>query len=67
MYFIVDRTTRQLIRKSDPYVAFTKNAFSQPTKIGVVLLPGANGGSEWSPPAYSPKTHYVYVLGWTSS
>jgi alcohol dehydrogenase (cytochrome c) len=27
------------------------------------MLPGANGGSEWSPPAYSPKTHYVYVLG----
>lgn len=62
-YFIVDRTTGQLVRKSDPYVAFTKNAFSQPTKTGVVMLPGANGGSEWSPPAYSPKTHYVYVLG----
>jgi alcohol dehydrogenase (cytochrome c) len=62
-YFIVDRTTGKLIRKSDPYVAFTKNAFSQPTKTGVVMLPGANGGSEWSPPAYSPKTHYVYVLG----
>jgi outer membrane protein assembly factor BamB len=43
--------------------AFTKNAFSQPAKTGVVMLPGANGGSEWSPPAYSPKTHYVHVLG----
>jgi PQQ-dependent dehydrogenase (methanol/ethanol family) len=62
-YYIVDRTTGKLIRKSDPYVAFTKNAFSQPTKKGVDMLPGANGGSEWSPPAYSPKTHYVYVLG----
>jgi alcohol dehydrogenase (cytochrome c) len=37
--------------------------FSQPTKKGVVMLPGANGGAEWSPSAYSPLTHYVYVLG----
>jgi hypothetical protein len=51
-FFIVDRTTGKLIRKSDPYVAFTKNAFSQPTKT--VMLPGANGGSECSPRAYSP-------------
>ncbi len=27
------------------------------------VLPGANGGSEWSPPAYSPQTGYAYVLG----
>ena len=27
------------------------------------MLPGANGGAEWSPPAYSPKTHLVYILG----
>ncbi len=40
-YFIVDRTTGKLIRKSDPYVAFTKNAFSQPTKKGVDMLPAA--------------------------
>jgi glucose dehydrogenase len=26
------------------------------------MLPGANGGAEWSPPAYSPDTHDVYVL-----
>jgi len=36
---------------------------SQPTKEGVDMLPGANGGSEWSPPAYSPETHMAYVLG----
>jgi glucose dehydrogenase len=27
------------------------------------MLPGANGGSEWSAPAYSPETGYLYVLG----
>jgi alcohol dehydrogenase (cytochrome c) len=62
-FFIVDRETGKLIRKSDPYVAFSPNMFSQPTKKGVDMLPGANGGAEWSPPAYSPLTKYVYVLG----
>jgi glucose dehydrogenase len=27
------------------------------------MLPGANGGAEWSPAAWSPKTHFAYVLG----
>ena len=27
------------------------------------MLPGANGGSEWSPPAVNPKLGYMYVLG----
>jgi alcohol dehydrogenase (cytochrome c) len=62
-FFIVDRRNGKLIRKSDPYVRMSANMFSQPTKKGVVMLPGANGGAEWSPPAYSPDTHYVYVLG----
>jgi PQQ-dependent dehydrogenase (methanol/ethanol family) len=62
-YYIVNRTTGKLIRKSQKYVRFTSNAFSTPTKAGVDMLPGANGGAEWSPAAYSPQTHYVYVLG----
>jgi len=61
-FFILDRATGALIRKSDPYVTFSPNAFSQPTKAGVDMLPGANGGTEWSPPAYSPDTHMVYLL-----
>ena len=61
-FFIVDRRNGKLIRKSDGYVAMSKNMFSQPTAKGVVMLPGANGGAEWSPPAYSPETHYAYVL-----
>ncbi|HEX4152243.1 MAG TPA: PQQ-binding-like beta-propeller repeat protein [Steroidobacteraceae bacterium] len=60
--FILDRRTGKLIRKSDPYVMMSKNAFSMPTAEGVDMLPGANGGAEWSPPAYSPKTHYLYIL-----
>jgi PQQ-dependent dehydrogenase (methanol/ethanol family) len=60
--FILDRRTGKLIRKSDPYVMMSKNMFSTPTLAGVDMLPGANGGAEWSPPAYSPQTHYLYIL-----
>jgi alcohol dehydrogenase (cytochrome c) len=60
--FIVDRRSGRLIRKSDPYVMMSKNMFSMPTKAGVDMLPGANGGAEWSPPAYSPQTHLLYIL-----
>jgi alcohol dehydrogenase (cytochrome c) len=60
--FIVDRRTGELIRKSDPYVTMSKNMFTTPTAAGVDMLPGANGGAEWSPPAYSPQTHYLYIL-----
>ena len=59
--FIVDRRTGKLIRKSAPYVMMSKNMFSTPTSKGVDMLPGANGGDEWSPPAYSPQTHDMYV------
>jgi len=62
-FHIVDRRNGKLIRKSDPFVMQSDNMFSQPTEKGVEMLPGANGGAEWSPPAYSPKTGYVYVLG----
>jgi len=61
-FYILDRRNGKLIRRSDPYVRMTPNMFSQPTHKGPVMLPGANGGAEWSPPAYSPETHYVYVL-----
>jgi PQQ-dependent dehydrogenase (methanol/ethanol family) len=60
--YIVDRRTGKLIRRSDPYVMVSKNMFSTPTRDGVDMLPGANGGAEWSPPAYSPQTHYLYIM-----
>ncbi len=62
-FYIVDRRNGKLIRKSQPFVEQSANMFSQPTRQGVKMLPGANGGAEWSPPAYSPQTHTVYILG----
>lgn len=61
-FFIVNRDNGKLIRKSAPYVRMSKNMFSTPTRAGVRMLPGANGGAEWSPAAYSPQTHDAYVL-----
>jgi PQQ-dependent dehydrogenase (methanol/ethanol family) len=60
--YLLDRRTGKPIRRSDPFVP-QANLFAPPTPEGVRMLPGANGGSEWSAPAYSPVTGYLYVLG----
>ena len=60
--FVVNRKTGKLIRKSDPLVKMSDNMFTKPTKKGVFMMPGANGGAEWSPPAYSPDTKLLYVM-----
>ncbi|HEV7213794.1 MAG TPA: PQQ-binding-like beta-propeller repeat protein, partial [Chloroflexota bacterium] len=61
--FIVNRLTGKLLRKSEPFVEQSANIFSAPSRAGTTLLPGVNGGSLWQPPAFSPRTHYFYVLG----
>jgi len=58
--YVVDRATGRPIRRSDAFVPQT-NMFAQPTREGTRMLPGANGGSEWSPTAYSPQTGYMYI------
>lgn len=60
--YVVDRATGKPIRRTDAFVP-QANMFALPTEKGVRMLPGANGGSEWSPTAYSPETGYLYVLG----
>ena len=61
-YYVLDAGTGKAVLRSENFVPHD-NMFAQPTKEGVRMLPGANGGSEWSPTAYSPKTGFVYVLG----
>ena len=61
--FIVNRLTGKLLYKSEPFVEQSANIFSAPSRAGTTLLPGVNGGSLWQPPAFSPRTHYFYVLG----
>lgn len=60
--YVLDAETGKLIRRSDEFNRH-ENYFSQPTADGVRMLPGANGGSEWSPTAVNPNLGYMYVLG----
>jgi alcohol dehydrogenase (cytochrome c) len=61
-FYILNRKTGQLIKRSDEFVRH-ENLFAQPTAKGVRMLPGANGGTEWSPSSYSPQTQNVYIAG----
>ena len=60
--YILDAETGKLIRKSAPFDRI-ENMFGQPTAEGTRMLPGANGGSEWSPMSVNPTLGYSYVAG----
>jgi alcohol dehydrogenase (cytochrome c) len=57
--YVHDRETGELIRRSDAMIPH-ENLFTPPTEQGIRMLPGANGGVEWSPGAYNPNTRMVY-------
>jgi alcohol dehydrogenase (cytochrome c) len=57
--YVHDRQTGKLIRRSDAMIP-QENLFTQPTEQGIRMLPGANGGVEWSPGAFNPNTRLVY-------
>jgi alcohol dehydrogenase (cytochrome c) len=38
-----------------------------PTKEGTLVYPGNQGGTNWYPPSYSPKTGLFYVPTWENS
>jgi len=59
--YVHDRATGKLIRFSEAMIP-QENMWSLPTAQGARMLPGANGGVEWSPMAYSPKTRLAYAL-----
>ena len=58
--YVHDRATGELIRFSDAMVP-QENMWVLPTKDGARMLPGANGGVEWSPMAINPKLRLVYA------
>jgi alcohol dehydrogenase (cytochrome c) len=60
--YVVDATTGKLVRKSQNFVP-QENMFALPTEKGTRMLPGANGGSEWSPIAVDPTLGYAFVAG----
>src|SRR5262249_7349941 len=52
--YVHERNTGKLIRFSEPMIP-QENMWVLPTKTGARMLPGANGGVEWSPLAVNPK------------
>ncbi len=58
--YVHDRATGEVIRFSDAMVP-QENMWVLPTKDGARMLPGANGGVEWSPMAFNPKTRLAYA------
>ncbi|MFO1324729.1 MAG: PQQ-binding-like beta-propeller repeat protein [Burkholderiales bacterium] len=58
--YVHERNTGKLIRFSEAMIP-QENMWVLPTKEGARMLPGANGGVEWSPMAVNPKTRMAYA------
>ena len=58
--YVLDAGTGKLVRKSTNFVPH-ENIFALPTPEGTRMLPGANGGAEWSPIAIDPNLNYAFV------
>ena len=58
--YVHERNTGKLIRFSEAMIP-QENMWVLPTKQGARMLPGANGGVEWSPMAVNPKTRMAYA------
>ena len=60
--YVLDAATGKLVRRSEAFVP-QENMFAQPSDSGTRMLPGANGGQEWSPIAINPTLSYAYTEG----
>ena len=58
--YVHDRASGELIRFSEAMVP-QENMWVLPTATGARMLPGANGGVEWSPMAVNPKLGLAYA------
>ncbi len=58
--YVLDAATGKLVRKSDAFVP-QENMVALPTPEGTRMLPGANGGAEWSPIAIDQGLGYAFV------
>lgn len=59
--YVHDARDCSLIRFSEPMVS-QENRWVLPTKEGARMLPGANGGVEWSPMAIDPTQNTAYAI-----
>jgi PQQ-dependent dehydrogenase (methanol/ethanol family) len=60
--YVLDAATGKLIRRTENFTP-QENMFALPTPEGARMLPGANGGAEWSPISVDPTLNYAYVAG----
>ena len=58
--YLHDRATGELLRFSEAMIP-QENMWVLPTGQGARMLPGANGGVEWSPMAINPKLRLAYA------
>ena len=59
--YVHNRSNGKLIRFSEAMIP-QENMWTLPTPEGARMLPGANGGVEWSPMAVNPQLHLAYAL-----
>jgi len=59
--YVNNRKDCSLIRYSEPMVS-QEGMYTLPTAEGARMLPGANGGVEWSPMAVNPKLGLAYAV-----
>jgi len=58
--YVHDRASGKLIRHSEAMIP-QEDMYTLPTARGARMLPGANGGVEWSPMAVNPKLHLAFA------
>ena len=61
-FYIHDRVTGQLLKKSDAFVP-QQNMFKKATAEGIVIYPGILGGSNWSPVSIDEVNQRVFIAG----
>ena len=59
--YVLNRLTGAPVLRSEPFVPQDATMFRRATPAGIDVLPGAAGGANWPPSAYSPQTGWVYV------
>ena len=60
--YLLNRETGEPIRRSEAFVPQSDDMFRRPTEGGLAIAPGAGGGANWPPMAFSPATGWLYVV-----
>jgi alcohol dehydrogenase (cytochrome c) len=59
---ILDRRSGKRIVRSEEFVPH-ENMWAAPTPAGIRIAPGIQGGANWQPMSYSPRTGLLYIRG----